>query len=80
MQAYKNYFTDRNYLISFFSAFALLAVSLVTQFFINGYVTRSISEPVTDIILSNTRVYDVGSVFVQTFEASARRCGNQRGR
>ncbi len=64
MQAYKNYFTDRNYLISFFSAFALLAVSLVTQFFINGYVTRSISEPVTDIILSNTRVYDVGSVFV----------------
>jgi len=64
MQDYKRYFTDRNYLISLFSSVVLLAVSLVTQFFINGYVTRSISEPVTDIILSNTRVYDVGSVFV----------------
>jgi|ERR1035437_1642435 membrane-associated phospholipid phosphatase len=64
MQAYKAYFTDRNYLASFFSGFVLLGVSLVTQFFINGYVTRSISEPVTDIVLSNTRVYDVGGIFV----------------
>jgi hypothetical protein len=64
MQAYKNYFTDRNYLISFLSAFALLSLSLITQFFINGYVTRSISEPVTDIILSNTRTYEVGNIFV----------------
>lgn len=64
MQAYKTYFTDRNYLISFLTSLLLLAASLVTQFFINGYVTRSISEPVTDIILSNTRVYDVGWIFV----------------
>ena len=64
MQYYKNYFTDKGYLLSLFGAFILLGTSLIIQFFINGYVTRSISEPVTDIILSNTRVYDVGWIFV----------------
>ncbi|MBI3888511.1 hypothetical protein HY311_01825 [Candidatus Nomurabacteria bacterium] len=64
MQQYKDYFADRDFLISFFSSLVLLAVSLVTQFFINGYVTRATSGSVTDIILSNTRVYDVGGVFV----------------
>jgi hypothetical protein len=64
MQSFREHFTDKNYLISFVSAFSLLAASLITQFFINGYVTRSISQPVTDIILSNTRVYDVGGIFV----------------
>jgi len=52
MQSYKHYFSDKNFLISFFSGLALLGASLVAQFFINGYVTHSISEPVTDIILS----------------------------
>lgn len=64
MKAYKIYFTDKNYLISFFSGLALLIISLVTQFFVSGYVTRSSSGSVTDIILSNTRVYDVGGIFV----------------
>jgi hypothetical protein len=64
MQYFKTYFSDRNYLFSLFGAFVLLGISLVTQFFINGYVTRSISGPVADIILSNTRVYDVGGIFV----------------
>lgn len=64
MKSFKTYFSNKSYLLSFFSAFTLLGISLVTQFFINGYVTRSISEPVTDIILSNTRVYDVGGIFV----------------
>lgn len=64
MQMYKTYFRDKNYLLSLFGALILLGAALVTQFFINGYVTRSISEPVTDIILSNTRVYNVGGIFV----------------
>lgn len=34
------------------------------QFFVSGYVTRVSSESVTDVILSNTRVYDVGGIFV----------------
>ena len=64
MQSYKTYFTDKNFLISFFSGVGLLGISLVVQFFVSNYVTRSVSVPVTDIILSNTRVYDVGGIFV----------------
>ena len=64
MQSYKRYFTDKSFLFSLASAIVLLAISLVTQFFINGYVTGASSSPVTDIILSNTRVYDVDGIFV----------------
>jgi hypothetical protein len=64
MQSYRRYFTDKNFLISFFSGAGLLGISLVVQFFVSNYVTRSVSVPVTDIILSNTRVYDVAGIFV----------------
>jgi membrane-associated phospholipid phosphatase len=64
MQLYKKYFTDKSFLISLASGAVLLAASLVAQFFINGYVTSSASSSVTDIILSNTRVYDVDGIFV----------------
>jgi uncharacterized membrane protein len=64
MKYYKKYFTDKNFLIAFWSGILLLALSLITQFFITGYVTRSASASVTDIILSNTRVYAVGGIFV----------------
>jgi len=64
MQSYKKYFTDRNFVISFLGGVVLLTLSLVTQFFISGYVDRSASLPVTDIILSNTRVYDVDTIFI----------------
>jgi hypothetical protein len=64
MQAYKKHFTDKNFLISFWGGLILLGISLVLQFFVSGYVTRSMSESVTDIVLSNTRVYDVGGIFV----------------
>lgn len=64
MQAYKTYFTDKNYLISFLSGLVLLSASLIVQFFVSGYVSRSGSGYVTDVILSNTRVYDVGGIFV----------------
>lgn len=64
MQSYKIHFSDKSFVFSFLSGVILLGISLVTQFFINGYVTRSVSESVTDIVLSNTRVYDVGSIFV----------------
>ncbi|MFA6520549.1 MAG: phosphatase PAP2-related protein [Candidatus Paceibacterota bacterium] len=64
MQSYKIHFTDKNFLLSFFSALGLLTISLVVQYYASFYVTRSVSEPVTDIILSNTRVWDVGDIFV----------------
>lgn len=64
MQSYKAYFSDKAYALSFFTGLALLGISLIVQFFANNYVTSAISEPVTDIILSNTRVYDVDGIFV----------------
>ncbi len=64
MQLYKTYFTDKNFLISFFGGLLLLIVSLAMQFYISGYVNNLPSTPVTDLILSNIRVYDVGGIFV----------------
>jgi hypothetical protein len=63
-QIYKTYFTDKKFIISFLSGLVLLSLSLIVQFFISGYVNRSGSGYVSDIILSNTRVYDVGEIFV----------------
>jgi hypothetical protein len=42
----------------------LLVGSLVMQFYASAYATTESSHPVTDIILSNTRVYDVDGLFV----------------
>ncbi|MFH1200860.1 MAG: phosphatase PAP2-related protein [bacterium] len=64
MQSYKIHFTDKNFLLSFLSSLILLGTSLIVQFFVSGYVSRSGSGSVTDVILSNTRVYDVGGIFV----------------
>jgi hypothetical protein len=64
MKAYKEHFSDKDFLISFFTGLVFLVISLVIQFFVSSYVTRSASGSVTDIILSNTRVYDVAGIFV----------------
>ena len=64
MQLYKTCFTNKNFLISFFSGLVLLGISLITQFFVSGYVNNLPNAPVTDLILSNIRVYDVGGIFV----------------
>jgi hypothetical protein len=64
MQAYKTHFADKNFLISFLGALILLGASLVVQFFISGYVNSLPSTPVTDLILSNIRVYNVDGIFV----------------
>jgi membrane-associated phospholipid phosphatase len=64
MRSYKKYFSDKNFLISFFGSLILLGVSLISQFFVSGYVNSLPNAPVSDLILSNTRVYEVGPIFV----------------
>ena len=64
MQFYKTYFSDKNFLISFFGGLILLVASLVTQYFVSGYVNNVPGASVPDLILSNTKVYDVGGIFV----------------
>jgi hypothetical protein len=64
MWLFKKYFTDRQFIFLFTGGVLLIVASVVIQFFVSGYVARSSSSPVTDIILSNTRVYDIGGIFV----------------
>ncbi|OGI68256.1 hypothetical protein A2738_02225 [Candidatus Nomurabacteria bacterium RIFCSPHIGHO2_01_FULL_42_15] len=64
MQSYKTYFSNKNFLISFFGGLILLVTSLVAQFFVSGYVNSLPSTPVADLILSNIRAYDVEGIFI----------------
>lgn len=61
---YKIYFTDRCFLKSLVLSFIFLAISLIINFYAGTYATERASNPVTDIILSNIRVYDLDGVFI----------------
>ncbi|OGI95365.1 hypothetical protein A2917_02250 [Candidatus Nomurabacteria bacterium RIFCSPLOWO2_01_FULL_42_17] len=64
METYKNLLTNKNFLICFCGGVILFVTSLVVQFFVSGYVNSLPTVPVTDLILSNIRVHDVGGIFV----------------
>lgn len=55
---------DRNFLISLAVSLLALVVSFVLNSYAVLYATASASGSVTDLILSNTRVYDVDGLFV----------------
>lgn len=59
-----NLFKNRDFLISIAIGFIFLIASLVINSYAVEYATDSISNSVTDIVLSNTRVYDVDAIFV----------------
>jgi len=61
---YKNLFKNKQFLVSILSAFFLLVISLIINYYAGTYATESASNSVTDIILSNTRIYDVDGMFV----------------
>ena len=61
---YKNYFGNRDFLISLLLSVFILGVALVANHYAGIYVTEKASNPVTDIILDNVRVYDVDTIFV----------------
>lgn len=63
-QKYRSHFTDSNFISSLLVAFAFLFISLVINFYAGTYATERASNAVTDIILSNIRVYDVEWMFV----------------
>jgi divalent metal cation (Fe/Co/Zn/Cd) transporter len=62
--SYKRHFTDRSFILSILSSIVLLVISLIINFYAGTYAARSASNPVTDIILSNIRAYDLDAVFV----------------
>jgi hypothetical protein len=61
---WKAAFRDKRFLISLLIGFVYLAISLYINFIAGTYATERASLPVTDIILSNTRVYDVDLFFI----------------
>lgn len=61
---YLPYLKNRRYLFTLGAGFLLLAGSLIVNFYAGLYATEKAGNSVTDIILSNTRVYDVDSLFV----------------
>ena len=60
----KNCFSDKKYIFSFIFAWALLILCLIVNFYAGTYATLRESNPVTDIILSNIRIYDVDGLFI----------------
>lgn len=60
----KPYPYNRKFLMSVGLSIALLIFSLIVNFYAGIYATEKASSPVTDIILSNTRVFDVDGIFI----------------
>ena len=61
---YHSHFKNKDFIKSFVFSFGLLLLALFVNFYASLYATRVASAPVTDIILSNIRVYDVDTIFV----------------
>jgi hypothetical protein len=61
---YKNHFSNKDFLISLLFSFCVLGLALVANHYAGIYVTEKASNPVTDIILDNVRVYDVDAIFI----------------
>jgi len=60
----KDFWTNSDDLAMAFVACLLLGFSLVINFYAGIYATIKASNPVTDIILDNIRVYDVDIIFI----------------
>jgi len=61
---YTSHFKERKFVFSFLVSFGFLIISLLISFYASIYANAAASNPVTDIILSNIRVYDVDWAFV----------------
>ncbi len=63
-KSYLSHFSDRRFVLSFLLSFGFLVASLFISFYASMYAAEKASNPVTDIILSNIRVYDVDWPFI----------------
>ncbi len=60
----KSHLRDRAFLTSVSISIIFLIFSFFINFYAGSYATKSASNSVTDIVLSNIRVYDVDAIFV----------------
>ncbi|MEI8174752.1 MAG: phosphatase PAP2-related protein [bacterium] len=63
-QKFNDSFKDRYFITSFLVGLLFFFISLVINFIAGTYATERASLPVTDIILSNIRVFDVDAIFI----------------
>ncbi len=63
-KSYSAHFENRQFVVSFLVSFGILVVSLFVSSLASAYATSAASNPVTDIILSNTKVYDMDWAFI----------------
>ena len=63
-QKYRPFLRDEKFLFSAGLGLVFLLASFVVNYFAGIYTTESASNPVTDIILSNIRVFDVDGIFI----------------
>ncbi len=63
VERYKNAY-NKEFVISIAISFFILIVSLIINYYAGAYATKSASNSVTDIILSNIPVYNVDDLFV----------------
>lgn len=63
-QQFKNHFTNRQFLRALVVALSLFGFALIINYYASLYTIREASDSVTDIILSNTPVYNVDDAFV----------------
>lgn len=61
---YHKYFKNRHFALATIRSMVFLLISLVTTFYSLNYINLKASNSVTDIVLSNTRPYDVDNYFV----------------
>ncbi len=61
---YKECFNSASYITTFTSGSILFIASCVSYFYSSIYATEKASNYVTDIVLSNTRVFDVDGAFI----------------
>jgi hypothetical protein len=57
-------FKEKNFTISYILSLVFLVIGSYIGYYATLYATERMSSPVTDIILSNIRAYDVGSIFL----------------
>ena len=61
---FKTLFSNKKFVWSVVLTLVFMATSLIINFYAGMYATESASSSVTDIILSNTRAYDLDGLFV----------------
>ena len=63
IKKYRPEMIQREFWLMMGASFLLLFISLIINYYAGIYATKIASSPVTDIILSNIRVYDVDGIF-----------------